>query len=209
MMMIDILIIPDTCLIQHVYVSASACMFTSSTASSDAPSSTSTRTVAACPRQLAHINAVLLNPNKGTYVCKKKKMYINTYEHICMNIYIKLDVAQLYIWICVCECVCVPAVCVAWDRLEGVCVCVRAYIYIHIYMNIYMMTSYIDINLLICTYKHRYKWIYIITYGTWIYIYTYIYIYICQYTSVTNTYTSVNTCIYTHIHKRHLCAQIH
>ncbi len=52
-------IIPDTCLIQHVYASACACMFTLSTASTDAPSSTSTRTVSACPPSLAHINAVL------------------------------------------------------------------------------------------------------------------------------------------------------
>ncbi len=59
MMMIVILMIPDTCLIQHVCASACACMFTVSTASSDAPSSTSTRTVSACPRQLAHSNAVL------------------------------------------------------------------------------------------------------------------------------------------------------
>ncbi len=59
MMMMVILIIPDTCLIQHVYARASACMFTVSTASSDAPSSTSTRTVSACPRSLAHSNAVL------------------------------------------------------------------------------------------------------------------------------------------------------
>jgi hypothetical protein len=57
-MIMVILIIPDTCLIQHVFASACACMFTLSTASSDAPSSTSTRTVSACPRELAHINAV-------------------------------------------------------------------------------------------------------------------------------------------------------
>jgi hypothetical protein len=55
---IVIFIIPDTCLIQHVYASACACMCTLSTASSDAPSSTSTRTVSACPRQLANSNAV-------------------------------------------------------------------------------------------------------------------------------------------------------
>ncbi len=58
---IDILIIPDTCLIQHVYARACACMFTLSTASSDAPSSTSTRNVAACPLQLANSNAVHLS----------------------------------------------------------------------------------------------------------------------------------------------------
>ncbi len=61
-MMMIILLIPDTCCIQPVYASACACMLTLSTASSDAPSSTSTRTVAACPRQLAHINAVLPLP---------------------------------------------------------------------------------------------------------------------------------------------------
>ena len=55
---IAILIIPDTCLIQHVSARACACMCTLSTASSDAPSSTSTRTVSACPRSLAHSNAV-------------------------------------------------------------------------------------------------------------------------------------------------------
>ncbi len=51
-------IIPDTCLIQHVYARACACMFTLSTASTDAPSSTSTRTVSACPPSLANSNAV-------------------------------------------------------------------------------------------------------------------------------------------------------
>ena len=59
MMIIVILIIPDTCLIQHVCASACACMFTLSTASTDAPSSASTRTVSACPPSLAHSNAVL------------------------------------------------------------------------------------------------------------------------------------------------------
>ncbi len=58
MMMMVILLIPDTCLTQHVYAKACACMFTLLTASSDAPSSTSTRTVSKCPRSLAHINAV-------------------------------------------------------------------------------------------------------------------------------------------------------
>ncbi len=60
-MMIVILIIPDTCLIQHVFASACACMFTLLTASSDAPSSTSTRTVSACPAPLAKSNAVKRN----------------------------------------------------------------------------------------------------------------------------------------------------
>ncbi len=58
-MIIVIPIIPDTCLIQHVCASACACMFTLSTASSDAPSSTSTRTVAVSPSWLDHSNAVL------------------------------------------------------------------------------------------------------------------------------------------------------
>ncbi len=59
MMIMVLLIIPDTCLIQHVCASACACMFTLSTASTDAPSSTSTRTLTACPRALAHSNAVI------------------------------------------------------------------------------------------------------------------------------------------------------
>jgi hypothetical protein len=59
MMIMVILIIADTCLIQHVYARASACMFTLLTASTDAPSSTSTRTVSACPKMLAHSNAVI------------------------------------------------------------------------------------------------------------------------------------------------------
>ncbi len=62
MMKMVILIIPDTCLIQHVHASACACMCTLSTASTDAPSSTSTRTVSACPLSLAHSNAVLPLP---------------------------------------------------------------------------------------------------------------------------------------------------
>ena len=55
---IVILIIPHTALIQHVFASACACMFTLLTASSDAPCSTSTRAISACPSQLAHIKAV-------------------------------------------------------------------------------------------------------------------------------------------------------
>ncbi len=58
-MMIVIFIIPDTCLRQHVHARACTCMFTLSTASSDAPSSINTRTEPACPRSLAHSNAVL------------------------------------------------------------------------------------------------------------------------------------------------------
>ena len=67
-MMMVLLIIPDTCLIQHVCASACACMFTVSTASTDAPSSTSTRTVAECPPQLAHSNAVLPHSCEHSHV---------------------------------------------------------------------------------------------------------------------------------------------
>jgi hypothetical protein len=98
--MMVILIIPGTCLIQHVYASACACMCTLSTASTDAPSSTSTRTVSACPRSLAHSNAVLPSlchhsqvitvqrsiglderehAHEYIYTCQYVK---NTYEHL-------------------------------------------------------------------------------------------------------------------------------
>jgi hypothetical protein len=43
-----------------------------------------------------------------TYVCIKKKC-ISTRMNIYVCIYMKLDVAQLYICICVCVCVCVRA----------------------------------------------------------------------------------------------------
>ncbi len=92
MMIIDILIIPDTCLIQHVYVSASACMFTLSTASTDAPSSTSTRTVAVYPRQLAHINAVLPLP----FICEYSQV-ITVQRSIALH---EREHAHEYIYTC-------------------------------------------------------------------------------------------------------------
>ncbi len=114
-----------TCLIQHVYASACACMFTLSTASSDAPSSTSTRTVSACPLSLAHINAVLPRSCEHSQVITvqrsialderehaheyKKKMYVNTYEYTCMYIYeavCSYIYQSIYIGVCVCVCVC-------------------------------------------------------------------------------------------------------
>ncbi len=120
--MIIVLLIPDTCLIQHVYASACACMCTLSTASSDAPSSTSTRTVSACPLSLAHINAVLPRSCEHSQVITvqrsialderehaheyKKKMYVNTYEYTCMYIY---EAVCSYIYQSIYIGVCVPA----------------------------------------------------------------------------------------------------
>ncbi len=124
-MMIVILIIPDTCLIQHVYASACACMFTLSTASSDAPSSTSTRTVSACPRELAHSNAVL------PYCCEYSQV-ITVQRSIGLH---EREHAQEYIYtcqymhcVCVCVCVCVRArVCARASVCVCVCVCVCIY----------------------------------------------------------------------------------
>jgi hypothetical protein len=89
---IDILIIPDTCLIQHVYASACACMCTVSTASSDAPSSTSTRTVSACPPSLAHSNAVL------PYFCEHSQV-ITVQRSIGLD---EREHAHEYIYTCQC-----------------------------------------------------------------------------------------------------------
>jgi hypothetical protein len=129
MMIIVILIIPDICLIQHVYASACACMLTSSTASSDAPSSTSTRTVSACPRSLAHSNAVL------RYFCQYSQVitvqrsirldereHAHAYMYSCeyMHIYTHTQTSPMCVdSVCVCVCVCVRA-CVC------ACVCARA-----------------------------------------------------------------------------------
>ncbi len=96
-MIIDILIIPDTCLIQHVCASACACMCTLSTASTDAPSSTSTRTVSACPiSRLAHINAVPpISCEHSQVITVQKTIRLDEREHAheyiytcqCMHIY--------------------------------------------------------------------------------------------------------------------------
>jgi hypothetical protein len=88
MMIINILIIPDTCLIQPVYASACACMFTLSTASSDAPSSTSTRTVSACPRPLANSNAVIPSLCQHSQVITvQRSMGLDEREHAHEYIY--------------------------------------------------------------------------------------------------------------------------
>jgi hypothetical protein len=83
---------------------------------------------------------------------------VYVYEAICSYIYACVRVcacvcacvcAELYICICVCVCVCVRArggVRVWFEGVLSVCVCVR------IYVHTYMMTSYIDINILIQTY---------------------------------------------------------
>ncbi len=65
MIIILLLIITHRCLIQHVFASACACMFTLFTAASDAPCSTSTRTISAWPSELAHIKAV-----ESFYICQ-------------------------------------------------------------------------------------------------------------------------------------------
>jgi hypothetical protein len=99
---IAILIIPDTCLIQHVYASACACMFTLSTASTDALSSTSMRTLSACPVELAHSNTVLPITCElaGDYSLEVNwirwerarihvQLSIHAYIHICVHIHLK------------------------------------------------------------------------------------------------------------------------
>ncbi len=88
-----------------------------------------------------------------TYVCIYKKKYINTYEHICMYINEARCSSTIHVYLRVCVCVCARARAGMLVWLEGVlraCVGVCAYKYIHIYM----MTSYIDINEFIHTYKH-------------------------------------------------------
>jgi hypothetical protein len=88
MMMMVLLIIPDTCFIQHVYASACACMFTLSTASTDAPSSTSTRTVSACPRELAHSNAVIpLSCEHSHVITVQRSIRLDEREHAHEYIY--------------------------------------------------------------------------------------------------------------------------
>jgi hypothetical protein len=88
MTIIVILIIPDTCLIQHVYARACACMFTLSTASTDAPSSTSTRTVAACPLRIANIKAVIPKFCQHSQVITvQRSMRFDEREHAHKNMY--------------------------------------------------------------------------------------------------------------------------
>ncbi len=63
-------------------------MFTLSKASSDAPSSTSTRTVSACPRSLAHSNAVLPYPCEHSQVITvQRSIGLDEREHANKYIY--------------------------------------------------------------------------------------------------------------------------
>jgi hypothetical protein len=88
MKIIDILIILDTCLIQHVYARACACMFTLSTASTDAPSSTSKRTVAAWPLPIANIKAVIpLFCQHSQVITVQRSMRFDEREHAHENIH--------------------------------------------------------------------------------------------------------------------------
>ncbi len=90
-MMMVILLIQHTCWIQPVFASACACMFTLSTASSDAPSSTSTRTVSACPERLANINAVISSSCQHSQVITvQRSIGLDEREHAHEYIYICL-----------------------------------------------------------------------------------------------------------------------
>jgi hypothetical protein len=145
MMMIVILIIPDTCLIQHVFASACACMLTLSTSSSDAPSSTSTRTVSARPPSLATINAVLSDfcqhsqvitlqrsiglderehAHEYTYTCQYMHIYTHTQTSpMCVDTSKKkedmnsMNIYVVYIWGCMYADVC------CWRMLTYADVC--------------------------------------------------------------------------------------
>ncbi len=208
MIIIIILIITHTCLIQHVFASACACMFTLFTASIDAPCSTSTRTISACPSELAHIKAV-----EPFYICQYPHvttLSILDTTNTCLP-YVYMYVYRMFMYVYLV------------DDLESSAVlnkqarCIRASFLAHPHqgrVTVFLPSNRrsfhytghytIEVNQIRLGEKYHaqvYIYIYIFIY---IYIYIYMYIYIYIHTYIGNIYMHIYTYKHVKIRKYYL-----